>query len=56
METLFYRMSMIQLTDPMKLNSKENPSIDISIPLRRETKYHGRQRKGETWVERGRGR
>ena len=45
METLYYRMSIIQLTDPMKLNSKENLCIDISITLRRGTKYHGRQRK-----------
>jgi hypothetical protein len=37
---------MIQFTDHMKLNKKEGPSIDTSIPLR----------KGDKIITRGRGR
>jgi hypothetical protein len=38
---------MIHLTEPKKLNKKEGPSEDASIPLRRgEQSNHGRQGEG----------
>ena len=42
---------MIYLTDPKKLNEKEGPSEDASIPLRRENKIimEGRRREGLGW-------
>jgi hypothetical protein len=42
---------MIQLTDHMKLNRKEGPSVDASTPLRRENKIimRGRRREGLGW-------
>ena len=33
-----FRIPMIQLTEQMKLNKKEGPSVDTSIPLRRGNK------------------
>ena len=33
-----YRMPMVQLTDYIKLNMKEGPSMDASFPLRRGNK------------------
>ena len=50
------RISMIQLTDHMKLNKKEGQSVDASIPLRRGNKIimGGRGREGPGW-ERGQG-
>ena len=40
-----FRIPMIQLTDYMKLNKKEGPSVDASIPLRRgKQNNHRRQR------------
>jgi hypothetical protein len=45
---------MINPTDPMKLNKKEGPSEDASIPLRRrEQNNHGRQREQATCMEEG---
>jgi hypothetical protein len=41
-----FRIPMIQLTDHMKLNKKEGPSVDASIPFRR----------GNTIIMVGRGR
>jgi hypothetical protein len=42
----------------MKFNKKEDKSVDSSAPLRRGTKYQGRQKEGGTWVreERRRGK
>ena len=47
---------MLQSTDPKKLNKKEGPSEDASIPLRRGNKIimGGRGREGPGW-ERGQG-
>jgi hypothetical protein len=46
-----FRIPTIQLTDCMKLNKKEGPSINTSIPLRRgEQNNHERQRERGTWV------
>ena len=46
-----FRTPMIQLSDHMKLNRKEGPSVDASIPLRRGNKIimGGRGREGPVW-------
>ena len=48
---------MIQFTDNMKLNKKEGPSVDASIPLRRGNKIimGVRRKEGPRW-ERRRGK
>jgi hypothetical protein len=46
---------MIKLTDYMKLNKKEGPSVDASVPLRKKQNNH-REKKGGTWVREGTGR
>jgi hypothetical protein len=52
-----YRIPMIKLTDHMKFNKKEGPSVAISVPLRRgEQNNHGRQREEGTYVGEGRGK
>jgi hypothetical protein len=50
------KIPMIHLTDHMKLNKKEGPSVDTSIPFRRGNKIitKGRGREG-TWVREGKG-
>jgi hypothetical protein len=49
---------MIQLTDYMKLNNKEGPSSDTSIPLRKGKKIitRGRGREGTGWQSEGGGK
>jgi hypothetical protein len=45
---------MIHPTDPKKLNNKEGPSEDASIPLRRGNKIIiGGREKEELWWEKG---
>jgi hypothetical protein len=49
-----FRIAMIQLTDHMKLNKKEGPSVDTSIPLRKDHKIiMGGRWKEAPWWERG---
>jgi hypothetical protein len=46
---------MIQLKDNMNLNEKKGPSLDASIPFRKEEQNnHRKQREGGTWVGEGR--
>ena len=51
------RISMIQLKDHMKLNKKEDQSVDVSHPLRRwnEIITGGREREGSGWEKGGDG-
>jgi hypothetical protein len=44
---------MRQLTDHIKLNKKEGPSMDASIHLEGEQNNHWRQREGGIWVGAG---
>jgi hypothetical protein len=48
------RNPMIQVTDHMKLNKKEGPSVDASIPVRKGNKIiMGEQRREGPGCERG---
>ena len=51
-----YRIYAIQFTDHMKLNKKDGPSVDISLPFKRRNKaiIRGRGRKGPGWERGGR--
>ena len=50
------RISMIQLTDYMKLKKKEGQSMDASNPLKRWNKIIRGGSRREAWVEEGQGR
>jgi hypothetical protein len=49
-----FRLPMIQLTDNMNFNKKEDPNVNTSILLRRRNKIitRGRGREGPGWERR----